>query len=65
MVECKYRNVPFDMAMFRHLEESASVFPEKLQRVYCIFSKSGFTQEVVNLQSPNVQLYSLKDILEY
>lgn len=64
VVECKYRNVPFDMAMFRHLEESASVFPEKLQRVYCIFSKSGFTQEVINLQSPNVQLYSLKDILK-
>ena len=64
VVECKYRNVPFDMAMFRHLEESASVFPEKLQRLYCIFSKSGFTSEVETLQGQNVRLYGLKDILK-
>ena len=62
VVECKYRNTPFDMSMLRHLKESASVFPDKLERVYCIFSKSGFTEEVKAMQDNNILLYTLDDI---
>lgn len=46
VMECKYRSVPFDIRMLEHLKESVSVFPDKYQREYYIFSKSGFTNEV-------------------
>ena len=62
VVECKYRNTPFDMSMLRRLKENASVFPDKLERVYCIFSKSGFTEEVKAMQDRNILLYTLDDI---
>ena len=64
VVECKYRNIPFDIKMWEHLQESVSVFPDKLKRVYYIFSKSGFTDEVKKLQSQTINLIEAKDLFK-
>lgn len=62
VVECKYRNVPFDMEMWEHLLESVSIFPDKLHRIFHIFSKSGFTNDVKKLEGEDVKLYVLSDM---
>lgn len=62
VVECKYRNIPFDFEMWEHLIESVSIFPDKLHRIFYLFSKSGFTDDVKNLKNEDVQLYTLNDM---
>lgn len=62
VVECKYRNIPFDFEMWEHLIESVSIFPDKLHRIFYIFSKSGFTDDVKNLKNADIHLYTLNDM---
>lgn len=62
VVECKYRTKPFDLDMLHHLMESASVFPEKLERHYYIFSKAGFTDELLSSYPKNVHFLSFDDL---
>lgn len=64
VIECKYRNVLFDLPTFLHLQESASIFKEKLKREYYLFSKSGFTNSLMNEVKDNVHLISLKELFE-
>lgn len=64
VVECKYRNSKFNKSMFEHLVESASVFPSKLTRQYYIFSKSGFENDVLELEAKNVNLFSPEDVFK-
>lgn len=65
IVECKYRKDFFTKAMFEHLQESASVFPDKLNRYYYIFSKSGFTDDIYNLRLSNLHLFSQDDLFTH
>lgn len=62
VIECKYRNQPFDKAMLDHLLESVSVFPSKLDRHYYIFSKSGFGKDVLSLEGDDIRLVSFDDL---
>lgn len=62
-MECKYRTIPFDMHMLEHLKQSASIFPSKYQRIYYVFSKSGFTEEVMKAQGEELRLINQKDLL--
>ena len=62
VMECKYRNTKFSLNMFNHLVESASVFPSKLKREYYLFSKSGFTSDLIDSNKDNVHLYTLDDL---
>ena len=62
VIECKYRNVPFNMDMLKHLKESVSVFADKYERKYYVFSKTGFTTEVKQVEEGNVKLFELKDL---
>ncbi len=64
IIECKYRAVPFDMEMLEHLQESVSVFAEKYQRKYYIFSKSGFTNEVKQLENENLRLIDFNNLIK-
>ena len=64
VVECKYRKIPFNKAMWEHLLESISIFPDKLQRIFYIFSKSGFTKDVQSLENENIKLLTLNDIFD-
>ncbi len=62
VMESKFRNVNFSLTMFKHLEESASIFPSKLKRVYYIFSKSGFSDDILNFKDDSINLISLEDM---
>lgn len=42
--------------------ESATIFPSKLKREYYLFSKSGFTSDLIDSNMDNVHLYTLDDL---
>lgn len=62
VLECKYRNTKFNLDMFNHLQESASIFPSKYTREYYLFSKSGFTNDLINIQNNHIHLISLDNM---
>lgn len=62
VVECKYENKAFSEASFKHLEESASIFADKLSREYYIFSKSGFSSDIE--KRDNVHLFTAEDMFK-
>lgn len=64
VIECKYRSIPFDKEMLEHLQESVSVFAEKYKSKYYVFSKSGFTEEVKQLEDDNLNLLDLNDLIK-
>ena len=47
---------------FNRLVESATIFPSKLKREYYLFSKSGFTSDLIDSNIDNVHLYTLDDL---
>ncbi len=56
VMECKYRTSKFSLEMLQHLKGSASVFPSKLHRIYYLFSKSGFTNNLISFHNDNIHL---------
>ena len=62
VMECKYRKEKFTLSMLKHLEESASVFPSKYKRVYYLFSKNGFDDEIKKIQSDKYHIVELDDM---
>ena len=62
VMECKYRKEKFTLSMLKHLEESASVFPSKYNRVYYLFSKNGFDDEIKKMQSDKYHIVELDDM---
>ncbi len=62
VMECKYRKEKFTLSMLKHLEESASVFPSKYTRVYYLFSKNGFDDEIKKIQSDKYHIIELGDM---
>lgn len=64
VMECKYRQSPFSRAMLDHLVESTSIFSGYDQREYYLFSKSGFTDDIISSRPENVHLFSVKDMQE-
>ena len=62
VMECKYRKEKFTLSMLKHLEESASVFPSKYNRVYYLFSKNGFDDEIKKIQRDKYHIVELDDM---
>ena len=62
IIECKFRNTKFNKIMLEHLIESTSVFPNKLDRYYYIFSKVGFDDDVIKMKSKNINLITMEDL---
>ena len=62
LIECKYRDTPFTEKMFEHLKESASIFPDKYQREYYLFSKTGFDEKVRTDAQQHVHCFNLNDL---
>lgn len=60
VVECNHRNTAFTEEMLNHLKESSSIFSAKLNREYCIFSKSGYDRTV--LKEPHVHCKDLHEL---
>ena len=63
VAECKYQNKVISRAMLTHVLESASIFPAEYYDVY-LFSKSGFTDDILALDDPNVHLITLEDMMQ-
>ena len=64
VLECKFRVTKFDLKSFMHLQESASIFPEKYRREFYLFSKSGFAEDIKALDDKCVHLFTLDDIFQ-
>ena len=64
VMESKYRNVKFSLSMLNHLKESASVFSSKLKKIYYIFSKSGFEDDVLKINNKDIHLISMDDMFK-
>lgn len=59
VVECKYRKTPFSVAMLEQLKESVSIFGGYTTIDYYLFSKSGFTPEIMKLSDSSLHFISL------
>lgn len=62
VLECKFRKEPFSLPMLEHLKESATIFPNRLKRIYYLFSKSGFTDELIAQSGDDCCLVGLNDL---
>ena len=66
VIEAKYRNKNVSLQVFNHLKESTSIFSKEYKNVeYYIFSKTSFSDDLLNLNNPNVRLISLSDMFEF
>ncbi len=61
VVECKYRNKALSLTVLEHLMESVSIFPADHYDVY-LFSKSGFADDILELNDPSVHLITLSNM---
>lgn len=59
VVECKYRKAPFSVALLEQLKESVSIFGGYTTIDYYLFSKSGFTPEIMKLSDSSLHFISL------
>lgn len=63
VAECKFRSKALSLAVYEHVMESASIFPAEYYDVY-LFSKSGFADDILTLDNPNVHLISVRDMVK-
>ncbi|MBQ9251168.1 MAG: ATP-binding protein [Clostridia bacterium] len=65
IIEDKYRNRTFQDRDFTHLEESVSVFPGYRRIDYYLFSRGGYSPEMIALaaQRDNVHMLMLQDVM--
>lgn len=61
VAECKYQSKAVSRAVLDHVLESASIFSAEHYDVY-MFSKSGFADDLLSLDDPNVHLVTLEDM---
>lgn len=61
VAECKYRNKALSLSVLEHLKESMSIFPAEHYDIY-LFSKSGFTDDILTLNDPTIHLVTLEEM---
>ena len=64
--ECKFRNVLFDKSEYEDLISASEIFTQVKDRYYYIFSKSGFSQWVLDKANGNdhIRLISVDDLFD-
>ena len=62
VVECKYRKKAVSLEVLLHVRESLSIFPMEYYDIY-LFSKSGFSDDLIALEDPSVHLISIGDMI--
>lgn len=61
--ECKWRNELVGMKIFNELVEKSELIKKYEKKYYCLFSKSGFTKELIDrAEELNVELIDLEKI---
>jgi len=56
VMECKYRTTCFDRQMLRHLQESVAIFRQYTEIDYYLFSRSGYSESLLNDPDPHLHL---------
>ena len=62
VVECKYRTKKLSLSVLEHLKSSLVVFPP-YQYDFYLFSRAGFSEDILALKDPSVHLVSLEDMV--
>lgn len=62
VVEAKYREKNTSLDVLDHLIESASIFPHYKNKQYYIFSKTGFSDDLLSVNGDNIHLIKLSDM---
>jgi len=63
--ECKFRNILFDIKEYNDLMSASEIFREPENRYYYLFSKSGFTDEVIKrAEADGVKLITADELFE-
>lgn len=62
VIDCKDKQSKYTKNMFLHLQENVSVFPDKLEKIYYIFSKGGFEKNMTDLKDENINLIDFKSL---
>ena len=63
-IETKFKNKNLSKEVLDHLKESVSIFANKYSEIhYYVFSKTGFSNDLLSLGDKNVSLISLKDMV--
>ena len=63
VVEAKYREKNASLDVLNHLIESASIFTKYDNKQYYIFSKTGFSDDLLSTKKDNVHLITISDML--
>ncbi len=64
VIESKYRNKNLSLEILEHLKESISIFEGYRDIQIYLFSKYGFSDDLLSLNDSHVHLKTLKDIIE-
>lgn len=64
VVEAKYREKNASLEVLNHLVESASVFSDYKDKQYYIFSKTGFSDDLLSAKKDNIHLIKMSDMLK-
>ena len=64
-IEAKYKNKDLSLEVLNHLKESVSIFANRYQAIdYYLFSKTGFSRDIITIDDPCVHLVSLDDMVD-
>ncbi|MGN0649989.1 MAG: DUF234 domain-containing protein, partial [Oscillospiraceae bacterium] len=66
--ECKWRNEKLDFSVLRELKAKAEIFsPNRNNTYYVLFSKSGFTEAVINevKSDSSIMLVDLNELMDF
>ena len=55
--ECKWKKEPVGLEVFQALVNKADLFPQFTEKYYYIFSKTGFTEELISYVEKNEKCY--------
>lgn len=63
--ECKYRNRPFSLSDFIKTKEKFSIKQQEAKIYYYLFSKSGFSEELIRLsQTEDIQMITAEQVVD-
>ena len=64
-IEAKYRNKNVSLSVLNHLKDNVSIFNTKYRNInYYLFSKTSFSDDLLNLNDINVKLFTLDDMFD-
>lgn len=63
VAECKYRTKELSLSVLEHLKSSLTAFPS-YHYDFFLFSRAGFSEDILALNGSSVHLISLEDMVQ-